>query len=704
MKKAILLLSLCLLSCAAIRAGEQPLARALNPVPRNDAWWRDKQAANRVRIEQGGVDLLLLGDSIVGSLDGAGRKVQEYYYGDRSFINMGFGGDRTQHVLWRLDHLPMDKIRPKAVMLLIGSNNLADRETTDENIAEGIKACVDKLRSLYPDVKILVLDITPDGFSHAAKVNVRMKQVIPIVHELLKAYQNLKIMDVGHVWCDANGDFLKAYTSDGCHPNAAGCAAWLEWVEPTMAEWLGGGAKKPLAAEPPPVARPATPAHAGNAPVVAAETKEHKDARMAWWREAKFGMFIHWGLYSVPGGYYHDKPVGGFGEWIMNKGKIPVAEYADFAKQFNPVKFNADEWVKIVKDAGMKYIVITAKHHEGFAMFHTKVDEYNIYDATPFKRDPIAELAAACRKQGIKLGLYYSQNLDWHHPGGGTRGNWDPAQAGDVDKYVDGVVIPQLKELLTQYGDISVLWFDIPGWPVDNKHRPERIYKAVMECRPDIIMNDRLGCKGDTATPEGFVPAQGYPGKDWETCMTINNTWGYRKDSNKFQSTEDLLRNLIDIASKGGNYLLNVGPDAEGVIPAGEVQPIAAIGKWLKVNGEAIYGTSTTLFGEECGAFSDTEKEKNGKPAFKQSWDWRCTVRPGKTYIHILKWPGAAFSFDTRGKLSAITKAYLLADPKKEPLQVTMDGIKLTVKLPAQAPDPIASVLVLVLETAAGVR
>ena len=449
---------------------------------------------------------------------------------------------------------------------------------------------------------------------------------------------------------------------------------------------------------------PLTPLRAAVEPLVSSETKEHKDARMAWFRDARFGMFIHWGLYSVPGGYYQGKSIINYGEWIMNNAKIPIAEYAAFAPQFNPVKFNADEWVKIAKDAGMKYIIITAKHHEGFAMFRSKASSFNIYDATPFKRDPLKELAEACRKQGIKLGFYYSQNHDWHHPGGGSDHwdpsrnvvDWDPSHKGDPDKYVDEIVIPQVKEILTNYGEISVIWWDMPGGVID-KPRADRIYKAVMECNPNIIMNNRLGhgYKGDTETPEQHIPAQGYPGRDWETCMTINGTWGFKKDEKKFKSTKQLLINLIDIASKGGNYLLNVGPDAEGVIPAGEVQPIAEMGKWLRVNGEAIYGTSATLFGEECGALSATEKDKKGQPAFKPTWDWRCTTKPGKIYIHILKWPGTSFTLDTKGKLGPVTKAYLLADSNKPPLAVTQDGTKLTVTLPAQAPDPISSVLVL---------
>ena len=463
---------------------------------------------------------------------------------------------------------------------------------------------------------------------------------------------------------------------------------------------------------------PLTPVYAKDAPVVSSETKEHRDARMKWWREARFGMFIHWGLYCVPGGVYQGKPLSTYGEWIMAKAKIPIAEYAAFAPQFNPVKFNADEWVKVAKDAGMKYIVITAKHHEGFAMFPSKASKYNINDATPFKRDPLKELAEACRKQGIKLGFYYSQNLDWYHPGGGVSRSedWDLSHKGDPDKYVNEIVIPQVKEILTNYGEIPIIWWDIPGGVID-KPRADRIYKTLMECNPNIIMNNRLGggYKGDTETPEQKIPPQGYPGRDWETCMTINGTWGYKIKDLKFKSTQVLLNNLIDIASKGGNYLLNVGPSPEGIIPAGEVERLAEIGKWLQVNGESIYGTSATIFGEECGSFSDTEKDSKGNAIFNKKWDWRCTVGSASTdstgssqagsgqackvYIHLLTWPGAVFTLDAKGRIDGVTKAYMLADPKKESLKVSRDGTKLTVSLPVQAPDPIASVLVLETQT-----
>ena len=313
-----------------------------------------------------------------------------------------------------------------------------------------------------------------------------------------------------------------------------------------------------------------------------AETKAQRDARMQWWREARFGMFIHWGLYSVPAGTYHGKQIGGIGEWIMNCGEIPVAEYAGFAKQFNPVKFNADEWVSIAKNAGMKYIVITSKHHDGFAMFHSKASLYNIVDATPFGRDPLKELAAACKKQGIKLGFYYSQAQDWHHPGGFAyatngrkQGHWDKAQDGDFHKYIREIAIPQVREILTNYGDVAVLWWDTPaGMTREEVHE----LAGLLKLQPKIIANNRLGngIDGDTETPEQFIPATGYPGRDWETCMTMNDTWGYKSYDHNWKSTETLLRNLIDIASKGGNYLLNVGPTNEGLIPPASVERLQA--------------------------------------------------------------------------------------------------------------------------------
>ena len=301
-----------------------------------------------------------------------------------------------------------------------------------------------------------------------------------------------------------------------------------------------------------------------------AETAAQRDARMAWWREARFGMFIHWGVYSVPAGTYQGKQIPSIGEWIMNNASIPMATYAAYAKEFNPTKFDADQWVSIAKNAGMKYIVITSKHHDGFAMFHSKASGYNIYDATPFKRDPLAELAAACAKQGMKLGFYYSQAQDWGHAGGAAMrkndrktDHWDPGQDGSFDDYLKTVALPQVREILTNYGPVAVLWFDTPTAAM-TKQRAQPFVDLLHELQPGIVWNNRLGggFLGDTETPEQYVPPTGFPGRDWETCMTINNTWGYKSYDTSFKSYDTLLHNLIDIASKGGNYLLNVGPTA----------------------------------------------------------------------------------------------------------------------------------------------
>jgi alpha-L-fucosidase len=325
------------------------------------------------------------------------------------------------------------------------------------------------------------------------------------------------------------------------------------------------------------------------------ETAAPHHDKMQWWREARYGMFIHWGLYAVPAGVYDGKDVGWYGEWIMNSAKIPVDEYAKFAKQFNPVKFNADEWANLAKQAGMKYLIITAKHHDGFCMYQTKVDDFNIVAGTPFKRDPVKELAAACAKRGIKFGVYYSQAQDWHHPGGGMMVNsWDQKQEGNYDDYLQKVSIPQVRELLAEVKP-AVLWFDTP---IDMKPERTKEFLAVLKPYPGLIYNNRLGngVHGDTETPEQEIPATGFPGRDWETCMTMNDTWGYKTKDNNYKSTETLLRNLIDIASKGGNYLLNVGPDAEGRIPQPSIDRLTQVGEWMKVNGEAVYGTHASPF------------------------------------------------------------------------------------------------------------
>ena len=324
-------------------------------------------------------------------------------------------------------------------------------------------------------------------------------------------------------------------------------------------------------------------------------TSKQNDPKLQWWKNAKFGMFIHFGLYAVPAGKWGDNTT--HGEWIMKRAGISRKDYAAFASQFNPTKFNAEEWVKLAKDAGQKYMLITAKHHDGFAMFKTNVDGYNIVDATPFKRDVLKELAEACRKYDMKLGFYYSQAQDWYHPGGAISGNveWDETHKGDMKKYIDSVAVPQVKEILSNYGDVAVLWWDTPTNMT--KEMTQR-FADLLKQYPNIITNNRLGADmgGDLETPESYVPATGFPGRNWEVCMTMNGNWGYNAWDDRWSSTTELLRNLIDIVSKGGNLLLNVGPNAYGVIPEVCQQNLREIGDWMKINGDGIYGTRSSPF------------------------------------------------------------------------------------------------------------
>jgi alpha-L-fucosidase len=406
-------------------------------------------------------------------------------------------------------------------------------------------------------------------------------------------------------------------------------------------------------------------------PSQAQERSESDKSHMAWWKDAKFGMFVHWGVYSVPAGTFKGTEVPKLGEWIMNYGKIPVADYRDFAKQFNPVKYNADAWVKMAKDAGMKYIVFTSKHHDGFAMFDSKVTDWDIMDATPYRKDILKALTDACHKHGIKVGLYYSQAQDWVHKGGAMDKSWDPAQEGNMDEYIDKIAIPQVKEILSNYGTIDVLWWDTP-----RQMTPEMVsrLKEVTKAYPKLIMNNRLGpgFKGDIETPEQFVPATGFPaGINWETCMTMNDTWGFKSYDHNWKSSDVLIRNLADAVSKGGNFLLNVGPNALGEIPSPSIDRLSDIGKWLKINGESIYGTTPSPF-----------------PYL--SWG-KATRKGQKLYLHVFNYPG-------NGELrvpmqNKISKAYLLTSPGKK-LPVKSETNRSIITLPSVVPDRVNTVVV----------
>jgi alpha-L-fucosidase len=409
-----------------------------------------------------------------------------------------------------------------------------------------------------------------------------------------------------------------------------------------------------------------------------AETKEERDARMRWWREARFGMFIHWGVYSVPAGTYEGKRIDGIGEWIMHNARIPVAVYKQYARQFNPVKYDADAWVRTAKEAGMKYIVITSKHHDGFALFDSRATDWDVVDATPYGKDLLKPLAEACRKHGLKLGFYYSEAQDWCHPGGAAAGgHWDPAQDGSMDVYLRTIAAPQVREILSNYGPLGILWWDTP---VDMTKERADLLLPLLALQPGIITNNRLGgsYEGDTETPEQFIPATGYPGRDWETCMTMNDTWGYKSYDDNWKSTETLIRNLVDAASKGGNYLLNVGPTSEGCIPEASVARLKEVGAWMGVNSEAIYATAAS-------------------PFKKLPWG-RCTTKvlPEGTvlYLHVFTWP-ADGTLLVPGLKSPVEAAWLLADPAKTPLRFEARSEGVVVSVPEKAPDPVSSTIVL---------
>ena len=415
-------------------------------------------------------------------------------------------------------------------------------------------------------------------------------------------------------------------------------------------------------------------------------------AKMKWFREAKFGLFIHWGLYAIPAGEWKGRPVAGIGEWIMNRANIPVAEYEQLAAQFNPVKFDADQWVQMAQDAGMKYIVITSKHHDGFAMYHSAASKYNIFDATPFHRDPLKELSAACARHGIRLGFYYSQAQDWHEPNGaGNTWDFGPDDRKDFDQYLRGKAEPQVKELLTGYGPVCLIWFDTPR--MMTPERSQRFIDIVRTLQPATLIDGRLGSQGDyRSMGDNAIPNTVIEG-DWEVPATLNHTWGFKKDDTDWKSPADLTFKLVDIVSKGGNYLLNVGPTAEGVIPQASQDNLRAVGRWLKVNGEAIYGASPTPFGDELGTPDNTRQDKNGRPVFVPATDWRVTTKPGKLYIHLFRWPSG--QFEVSKVKGTVTKAYLLADAGHKSLQVTQKGDHVAVGLPVKPPGDLATVLVL---------
>lgn len=422
------------------------------------------------------------------------------------------------------------------------------------------------------------------------------------------------------------------------------------------------------------------------------ESPAEHDARMKWFREARFGMFIHWGLYSQAAGEWNGQPTSGAGEWMMNDLQIHPSDYAKLVPQFNPVKFNARDWVRVAKNAGMKYICITTKHHDGFALYPTALTDWCI-SATPFQRDPLKELAQACKDEGITLCFYHSI-MDWHHPAYAPRKSWfdGSTNAPDFEKYV-AFLKGELKELLTNYGTIGMLWFD-GNWESSwNYDRGADLYSYVRSLQPNLIVNNRVGKDragvsgtmggqervGDYGTPEQMIPANGFgPGVDWEACMTMNHTWGFKASDHDWKSSKTLVRNLIDCASKGGNYLLNVGPTGEGVIPEASIERLREVGDWMKVNGETIYATAAG--------------------PFKRQLTWgRCTTKSdGKNttlYLHVFEWP-ANGKLLLPGLKNRVRSAALLTQPQSR-LRTSQSAEGVTISLPSSAPDAISSTVVL---------
>ena len=414
---------------------------------------------------------------------------------------------------------------------------------------------------------------------------------------------------------------------------------------------------------------------------------EH-ESRMSWWREARFGLFIHWGLYAIPAGQWKEST--NHGEWIRTTGQIPIDQYNEFITQFNPKKFDADKWAQMAKYAGMKYIVITSKHHDGFSLFNSQYTDFDIM-STPFKRDIMDELATACRKYGLKMCWYYSI-MDWHHPDYLPRRNWENrSEAGAVyDRYV-AYMKNQLKELIDNYGDIGVLWFDGEWEGTWNHDYGKDLYDYVRTLQPNIIVNNRVdigrsgmagltrsgGYVGDFGTPEQEIPGTGFPGVDWETCMTMNTHWGYNKSDDNWKSGKDLIQKLADICSKGGNFLLNVGPTSEGLFPQESVERLEQIGDWMSAYGEAIHGTTASPF---------------------QYLPWgRCTqkVINGGTrlFLHVFSWPENG-RLVLPGIYNKTDRAFLLADKNKE-LRAFNEKDNIVIRIPSTAPDPSNTVVVL---------
>jgi len=380
--------------------------------------------------------------------------------------------------------------------------------------------------------------------------------------------------------------------------------------------------------------------------------------RMEWWHAAKFGMFIHFGLYSQ-----HQRH-----EWAMETEAIPIGEYLPLAKQFNPKPGSARAWAKLAKAAGMKYMVMTTKHHEGFCNFDTKLTDYCATKQGP-KRDLVREYVDAARAEGLHVGFYYSL-MDWHHPDGARCATDEEARRRFVE-YTHGLI----REILTNYGKIAVLWYDV-SWPLDVKGwESERMNKMVFELQPDIVVNNRNHLPGDFSTPEQKIVAE-TNGRAWESCMTLNDSWGFQRADDNWKTSKTVIRNLITCVRDGGNYLLNIGPKPDGSIPEETVRVLTEVGRWMDTNGETIYQSDI------C------QPRRSNYASF---------TRTGNTlFMHVHFWPGGDVAIS--GLTTKVKSAHLLKT--KQPVKVTQDPYRVHITgLPMQAPDTPVTTIVLECES-----
>ncbi len=395
-----------------------------------------------------------------------------------------------------------------------------------------------------------------------------------------------------------------------------------------------------------------------------------ESGRGDWFHHDKFGMFIHWGLYSEAAGVWNGKTYFGIAEWLMRQAQIPAREYAALADRFNPTEFNAEALVRLAKSSGMSYIVITAKHHDGFAMFESQSSTFNICHATPFRRDPIRELADACRREGMRLGFYYSQYQDWHEPD--AAGNtWDFPAPGNFDRYLRNKALPQIRELLTNYGPVALMWFDTPG--SISPEASQELLDLVRKLQPDCLVNSRIGNGlGDYATlGDQEVPLTA-PSYLWETIDTHNDTWGFARNDHNWKTARELISRLLRVVALGGNYMLNVGPNGSGVIPAASENILREVGAWLKRNGESLYGTRRSPLGQQ---------------------PWGCSsLHADQIYLHVLNWPNNKEMW-VPGIGAATQDAHFLSTGKK--VKWSRVGKHLRIALPVIPPDTPATVIAL---------